>query len=110
MHCSYTGLRIYVLFPDAEESTGLNDEQAVSAQPPIKKLIVCPPRRGNDPLGFNCTSLVHTTQLNSNPTAFDCLRAYRKPQWCARLFSVSVCSDSLISCPFPSTFLWDSQS
>lgn len=36
MHCSYSGLGIYVLFPDAEESTGLNDEQAASALLPIK--------------------------------------------------------------------------
>lgn len=60
MHCSYSGLWIYVLFPDAEESTGLNDEQAASALLPIKKLIVCPSRKGNDPLGFSCTSLTHT--------------------------------------------------
>ena len=51
MHCSYPGLRIYVLFVDAEESTGLNDEQAASAPLPIKKLIVCPSRKGNDPPG-----------------------------------------------------------
>lgn len=51
MHCSYPGLRIYVLFVDAEESTGLNDEQAASAPLPIKKLIVCPSRKGNDPSG-----------------------------------------------------------
>ena len=50
---------IYVLLPDTQESTGLNDEQAVSARPPIKKLIVCPSEKeGNDPLGFNCTSFL----------------------------------------------------
>lgn len=43
---------IYVAFPDAGESTGLNDEPAASATLPIKKLIVCPSRKGNDPLGF----------------------------------------------------------
>lgn len=53
MHCSYSGLWIYVPLPDAEESTALNDEEAASATLPIKKLIVCPSRKGNDPLGFS---------------------------------------------------------
>lgn len=67
MYGSYSGLCIYVLFPDAEESTGLNDKQAASALPPIKKLIVCPSRKGNDPPGL------HISQTNScsNLTAFD---------------------------------------
>lgn len=69
MHCSYSGLWIYVLFPDAEESTALNDEQAASAPLPIKKLIVCPSRRGNDPLGFSLH--ISHAHSNSNATAFD---------------------------------------
>lgn len=69
MHCSYSGLWIYVLFPDAEESTGLNDEQTASAALPIKKLIVCPSRKGNDLLGFSLH--ISSTHSSSNPTAFD---------------------------------------
>lgn len=82
MHCSYPGLRIYVLFVDAEESTGLNDEQAASAPLPIKKLIVCPSRKGNDPpppplpfLGLRISPAL----TGSNVTAFDfvCVHAAR---------------------------------
>lgn len=81
-HCSYPGLRIYVLFVDAGESTGLNDEQAASAPLPIKKLIVCPSRKGNDPPTHPlsppraCTSRTHG---NSKVTAFDfaCVRTER---------------------------------
>ncbi|KAM3614400.1 uncharacterized protein V6R79_013509 [Siganus canaliculatus] len=54
---------------DAEESTGLNDEQAASALLPIKKLIVCPSRKGNDPLGFSLR--IPRPNSNSNATAFD---------------------------------------
>lgn len=73
------GLWIYVLFPDAEESTGLNDEQAASALLPIKKLIVCPSRKGNDPLGFSL--YIFLAHNNSNPTAFDfvCLHTESMP-------------------------------
>jgi len=60
---------MYVLFPDAEESAALNDERAASALLPIKKLIVCPSRKGNDPLGFSLAhlslSLSLTQQLKS---------------------------------------------
>lgn len=77
MHCSYPGLRIYVLFVDAEESTGLNDEQAASAPLPIKKLIVCPSRKGNDcppPLpGPAHLSCAHQLKRNC---FWLCLRAY----------------------------------
>lgn len=88
MHCSYSGLRIYVLFADAEESTGLNDEQAASALLPIKKLIVCPSRKGNDPLGFSLH--ISHAHSNSNATAFDfvCVHTERR-----RL--VSACSSCL---------------
>lgn len=78
MHSSYLDLCIYVPVPDAEESTKLNDEQAQSAPLPIKKLIVCPSRKGNDPLGFS--RLISLARGESNATAFDfCLRAYRMP-------------------------------
>lgn len=77
MHCSYPGLRIYVLFVDAEESTGLNDEQAASAPLPIKKLIVCPSRKGNDPPhplpGPAHLSRAHRLKRNC---FWLCLRAY----------------------------------
>lgn len=73
MHCSYPGLRIYVLFVDAEESTGLNDEQAASAPLPIKKLIVCPSRKGNDPPGP--AHLSRARQLKHN-CFWLCLHAY----------------------------------
>lgn len=75
MHCSYSGLGIYVPFSDAKESTGLNDEQAPSALLPIKKLIVCPLWRGNDPLGL------HThANSNSNATAFDFVNVHTERQ------------------------------
>lgn len=81
MHCSYPGLRIYVLFVDAGESTGLNDEQAASAPLPIKKLIVCPSRKGNDPPTPSSSPDLHIshTHGNSKVTAFDfaCMRTER---------------------------------
>lgn len=76
-HCSYPGLRIYVLFVDAGESTGLNDEPAASAPLPIKKLIVCPSRKGNDPPPLpGPAHLSHARQLKGN-CFWLCLRAYR---------------------------------
>lgn len=62
LRCTPHTLWMYVPFPDAEESTVLNDEQAASASLPIKKLIVCPSWRGNDPLGFSRTSLATQIQ------------------------------------------------
>lgn len=96
MHSSYSGLWIYVLFPDAEESTGLNDEQAASALLPIKKLIVCPSTKGNDPLGFSLH--IFLAHSNSNPTAFDFVCVRTETFSVSLLFRLSVNSNSLIRC------------
>ena len=91
--CSLHTLWIYVLFPDAEESTELNDEQAASASVPIKKLIVCPSWRGNEPLGFSRTSL--TTQIRRLLTPV-CMRSAAS---CQFSFAWSQCISSADGLP-----------